>query len=288
MDKLREALAECVQTTQWINRQQRIGPSDLKRFYLRRRGGENTLLLTGLFRPEPSQASVNRLAIQLRTLFEPFISPDTDQIGNGLFALLGGHPKMGEPTMPEFAHNLLRPATILGTNRVVDLLCGWADGKPLRYQECVLLEGVTIEQDLQLQEGIRLQGLPRSTADLPLSLPYYLRMSRDEYLGGVVLRIDCEVSPAVYAPSNTQNRGLSDAPQVSITCASGEIPNLSPEAFCESLSLACNHYIDWRSSWSDHGDLRLFVDSGGGCSYRPPTWAANPALFTNGRGAGAT
>ena len=85
MDKLREALAECVQTTQWINRQQRIGPSDLKRFYLRRRGGENTLLLTGLFRPEPSQASVNRLAIQLRTLFEPFISPDTDQIGNGLW-----------------------------------------------------------------------------------------------------------------------------------------------------------------------------------------------------------
>ena len=274
MNRLREALAECVQTTQWINRPQRIGPSDLKRLYLRGGGGENTLRLAGLFRPEPSQTSVDRLAIQLRTLFDPFVSADTDRIGNGLFALLGGHSKMREPTMPEFAQNLIKPATILGTDRVVDLLCGWANGKPLRYQECVLLEGVTIEKDLQLQEGIRLQGLPRSTADLPLSLPYYSRMSRNEYLGGVVLRIDCEMSPAVYAPSNTENVGLSDEPQGSITCASGEIPKLGQDAFCESLSLACNHYIGWRSSWSDHGDLQLFMGMGGGVSYKPQTWPA--------------
>ena len=126
MDNLREALEECVQTTQWLNKQQRIASRDLSLLYRRRRGSDSRLF--ELFRPKQSDASINRLATQLRVLLERFVSSDTDRIGNGLFSLMGGLSTMREPTVPQFAQTLLKPTIVLGPDRVIDLLSGWATG----------------------------------------------------------------------------------------------------------------------------------------------------------------
>ena len=274
MDNLREALEECVQTTQWLNKQQRIASRDLSLLYRRRRGSDSRLF--ELFRPKQSDASINRLATQLRVLLERFVSSDTDRIGNGLFSLMGGLSTMREPTVPQFAQTLLKPTIVLGPDRVIDLLSGWATGEPLRFQECALLEGVTIEQEIKLKEGVTLTKLPLSSADLPASLPFpHMGRSSSDYRGGVVMCIDCEQWPAIYAPLDKKTWDLSDEPPRTITCASGEMPNLSYDSFCESLSLACNHYVHWQSTWRDHGELQLFSNmrSGGG-SYRAPSWPA--------------
>ena len=273
MDKLREALEECVRTTLWTNKGQHIAPSDLRLLYRRGRSSESSRLFFELFRPKLSDPSINRLATQLRSLLVRFISSDTDRIGNGLFALMGGPGNLREPTIVEFAQTLLKPATVLGPDRVIDLLSGWVAGEPLRFHKCSLLEGVEIERELRLPEGISLTKLSKSSTDLPAWLPFHIGTSKSEYLGRVVMSINCEMSPAIYTPSVKNTWKLSDKPQESFAYASRKIPNLSPDSFCESLSLACNHYVQWQLNCLDYGELGLFGNTFSGASYKAPSWA---------------
>ena len=73
----------------------------------------------------------------------------------------------------------------------------------------------------------------------------------------MVLSIACEWAPSLYAPRERDNAppfGLHGT----MTAVSNKIPNLSIESFCESKSLAYREYVDWRMSWTDHGDLEAF------------------------------
>ena len=80
----------------------------------------------------------------------------------------------------------------------VDRLIGWYQGEPLRF---------------------------RQTADLPASIPYYGQASLFDIVGGVVMSVDAEVSPALYAPTARQGSSLSAEPPTVCTFASGQIPH---------------------------------------------------------------
>ena len=85
-----------------------------------------------------------------------------------------------------------------------------------------LLQGVNIDKPIELPEGIHLSKLPTSSSDLPATLPYYsLATTVTDYLGRVVLSVDYEMDPALYAPK--EEEGLTG----SVTAAAGKIPGLS-------------------------------------------------------------
>ena len=158
MDRLREVLKECVRTTQWRNSNRCISPADFKRLDPGLRGDGQSQVKFSLYRPSLSQMSLNQLAAELRSLLKRFVSSETDQIGNGLLTLIGGHNTMQKPTIPEFAKTLLKPATVLGPDRVTQLLAGWAADEPLRFHQCALLDGARIERDLEFPGGARQKG----------------------------------------------------------------------------------------------------------------------------------
>ena len=126
---------------------------------------------------------MDRLAMLLRALFSRFLDAETDRIGNGMFAFTGGPEKMLAPTIPRFARSIIKPATVLGSRHVADLIGTWASGGPLRLREYALLEGVEIENNITLPEGIRVRRLPQSAEELPTSLPFVPEMSQTKYLG---------------------------------------------------------------------------------------------------------
>ncbi len=64
-----------------------------------------------------------------------------------------------------------------------------------------------------------------------------------DFMGGVVMSIRCEMSPSLCLPDENEVDKFSDR-RGEFRLASGQIPNLSPDLFCESMSLACNGYID--------------------------------------------
>ena len=264
MRELTTALEEIVRRTRWTADRQRIGSAGIRLAYQNRRFGDNSRWTLGRFKPQTPEQQVVELATQLRRLFERFLNRDSDRIGNGLFTLMGGLSTMREPTINLFATTLITPATLLGPERVTELLVSWEQGETLRYRENALLEGVKIEnQELVLEEGVHIMRLPTSSSDLPASLPDHGEVSVNNYLGGIVLSVDCEMLPAIYAGTNKQTRPISDVPVAEFTAASGGIPNLGFDTFCESLSLARDHHIRWQSTWRDYGELQAFSNMAG-------------------------
>ena len=214
--------------------------------------------------PKVPEYLLTEFTNQLRHLLSDYLEPETDRIGNGLVNPMGGFITL---EITYFAKSLIRGAVILGPERMVKLLLGWVEGEPLHYKEKALLCGVTIDQPLGLKEGINISSLPKSPADLyphlpPLSMSHHSCL---DFLGGVVLSIDCEAGPAFYLPSES---GLS-LDNLNHTWASGKIPGLSIDTFCEALSLAFNNHVYWKFFWRDFGRLEELLNMGfiSGMSY---------------------
>ncbi len=266
MTTLTNVLRQCVQTTRWISRRQTVGPAGLKAIFQNQRVDDYSRFVLASFRPEPQQESIAVLTDQLRVLLRQYVNPDTDRFGNGMAYLMGGVFSLRAPTLAEFAKTLLKPATLLGSNRVTDLLLSWERGGPLRYHTCVLLEGVTIDRTVNHPEGLTLIKLPTSSANLPASLPIYSTMTVEGYLGRVVMRIECAMTPSFCSVPDEESQFMKD----DVFRVSANM-GVDYDAFCESLSLACNHYVGWESSWNDYGDLQLFSDGIGGGRFKVPT-----------------
>ena len=208
-----------------------------------------------------------------RNLLGSFIDNESDRIGNGLFNLAGGIP---EPSLSDFVEILIRASAVIGGERAAGLLIGWIQGEPVKYQAISLLNGVTIDQPLILQEGLRLYKLPQSSNELAAHLPAMSLAMHGVHamLGRVALAIECEAGPALYLPSKEE----SVSNNLKQTCASGRLDNLSVDSFCEAMSLACGGCVRWQFSWRDFGDVREFLHVQGGTSF------SNVPLWTNASG----
>ena len=220
--------------------------------------------------PNIPEGPLMELAERLRPLLHKYIDPESNRIGNGLVDLMGGQP---QPTIAEFARILVRAAAILGSRRVTQLLYGWIQGEPLHYWANNLLSGVTIAQSLALSEGIRITSLPNSSPELLAVLPSYLLnlypQSFGGFLGGVMLSIDCKAEPALYKPSKSEELQSN----MQHIWAQGKFPEISSDALCEAISLACNGCVRWKLSWRDHGELQEFNPGFSSMSYADvPDW----------------
>ena len=264
MNDLKAALEACVRSSTWIFPNGLINLDDLKSVYRRRRFGTNDWWVVFGSKARIPTRELTGLIAQLRPALHELIHPETDRIGSGLFDLTGGTFEMKEPTVTQFAKNLVKPAALLGTARVADLVTGWMNGEPLRFQQKALLVGLDVEQTLVLEEGVSIAKLPTSGTELPSSLPNHLNEAPLQYLGGVVLSFDCEARPALYLPPDKDEDASFSERHSSTTVASGALANVDLGAFCQSLSLAGNHCVDWQSQWTDLGDIQVFSQMPGG------------------------
>ncbi len=95
-----------------------------------------------------------------RNLLRDLVDSETDRIGNGLVNLAGGIP---EPLLKDYIPILIRASAVLGGERVAELLFGWIRGERIRYKTIGLLYGITIDEPLMLEEGLRLYQFPLSS-----------------------------------------------------------------------------------------------------------------------------
>lgn len=269
MQELIDSLDNCIRQSTFVsNRIGKIGWADYRRLFRERRWGDTTWMHWAASELEVNDALVADLAAKLDPVLAKFIHPETGRFGNGLFRLWGGPMRRARPTVAEFARTLITAAARVGAAEVVALLVGWAAGEPLRFRISSLLEGAIIDEDLHLAEGIRLSKLPTSGADIPASLPPFLMGATVfDVIGGIVMSIDCEMSPALYLPEDDESGEMLE-PRGQFVLASGQVPNLSENSFCESISLASNGYVDWFLQWRDFASLEAFTDVPSGTSHK--------------------
>ena len=241
-----------------------LTPEELRDHYQRSKYDRETSTSVKIIHIACSKKQLRVLIDQLRSCLNAYIDPEKDRLGHGLIWMSGpgiitNHPNQliyGESVsaLTEFANGLIVGAANLGTERVLQLLRGWREGEPLRYHTKTLLSGVTVNQPLHLDAGIYIEPLPRSSNELPASLPIGGPVPERGFLGGVVLSVDSKAKPALFRPAYGERPTLS-AKTIRPSWALGDS---SLNAFCESLSLACNHCVRSNWIWSDYGDLTAF------------------------------
>ena len=269
MKELIDSLERCVKQATFISEQKgKIGWSDYRSLVCQRRWNDSSWMLWSASKLEIDDALVDDLAAKLEPVLSDFTDAGTGRFGNGLFLLLGGPGTWAYPTAFEFARTLIEAAVKSSASQVVASLQGWASGEPLRFQVSALLEGADTDEELQLTEGIRVTKLPKSSADLPGSLPpLEMTVPLTEVIGGVIMSIDCEMSPAFYRPAKDEIGQLSSR-KGEYKMVSGRVPELSLENFCESVSVAANGHIDWFLQWTEYGPLGAFTGMPSGVTHK--------------------
>ena len=154
--------------------------------------------------------------------------------------------------MSGFAKGLIRAAAILGQDRATQLLDLWADGERRHYKICVVLAGGYVDEDIELEQGLRVYRLPVSADSLPISMPDSRSDQVSRILGHTVLEVDAFTSPVFFVPIRGDD---AYAPLHSRT-ALGEV---SLETFFLALSLVCNRRVGLAWSWHDYDDASSFT-----------------------------
>ena len=269
MKELIDSLERCARHSGFVSdRMGKIGCNDYRSLVRKSKWADPNYMLWRTSKLEIDEKLVADLAARLKPNLAEFMDVDTGRLGNGLFLLMGGSGTWAQPTVTEFARTLITAAIKSNAWQVVTTLLGWTKGEPLRLRLNALLEGANIDEELHLAEGIRFSKLPNSSADLPASLPSFeMAATVTDFLGGVIMSIDWEMSPALYRP-NEEEIGQLSSRKGEFRMASGQVPNLSLESFCESVSLACNGYVDWFLQWRDYGLLEAFTDVPSGVGYK--------------------
>jgi len=155
-------------------------------------------------------------------------------------------------SLSDFARGLIRAATVLGPDRAAMLLSKWADGGPRRFKIVVVLAGVWVDEDIVLDEGLRVYRLPVSSDLLPTSLPNMTQETMGQILGHAALEIGASTRPALFVPQEGK------VPLHSHTA----LDQASLDSFFLALSLVCNQQVGLAWSWNDHGESGTFTETG--------------------------
>ena len=125
-------------------------------------GNEVSISMVSRFAPYVDNASMENLIAHLRLILGDLVVPDKaffgqDSITNKL-ALVGGTTTYG---IYDFTMRLIRATAVLGAARSIQLLLEWVEGKSIRYWQHAILDGISVEQPLNLDGVICVTQLPK-------------------------------------------------------------------------------------------------------------------------------
>ena len=149
---------------------------------------------------------------------------------------------------------LIHAAAVLESARAAKLIELWAGGEPWEYKILVVLAGVSINDSIELDQGLGMYRLPTSSDSLPVSIPD-THMRRDavaRMLGHTLLEIDAATHPAFFTPLE----GVEVEPSLRTCTVLGEC---SPDTFFLALSLVCGQRVELAWTWRDFGDAGFFT-----------------------------
>lgn len=271
-DTLAAALRRAVAASSYALGDRRIGASHIRTAFRDRKWGDRTGWSYWAAKLQVPDEAISRLAAIARPLLADYVEPEGDRVGNGLFWMHGGVGTMQMPTVPVFAEVLVDGAVKLGEGRMCELLLGWIGGEPLRFRDCAMLHGVTVGEPVGVAEGVRIETLPTSRADLPPTVPEF-NVPELDLLGGVIISVECGMAPSLYRPDPEGSaRRPPSGQQRQVTAAGGRIPHMTMDSFCESISLAHGEHVGWWLGWRDFGELDAFsFGTKSGAQPRPRT-----------------
>ena len=161
---------------------------------------------------------------------------------------------------------LVRAAVLLTSGPAAAIFSGWLDGNPIRYKLVGLVDGLSVEKPLALENGIEVRrassgGLPPIPGNVVIA-----RLPRKRRAGSAEVSFDVSAQPAFFRYENPMEYGAGG--KVIHTWAGGSFSTSMLHDFCEALSLSCNHCVRPVDVWQDDGDTAAFCDGSSSMFWR--------------------
>ena len=149
--------------------------------------------------------------------------------------------------LESFARALVKGSALVGSQYIASLVGGWAEGEPIRYRTCAILNGIGIDGPLAFGNGVKAISLPSSTPEVARYPGGLASTSLEEYSGKTMVMIDSSALPSLFRPGDgRQSGGVHPSTQ----------SNSNVEFVCQVLSLLSDVYVDAEACWNDYVELR--------------------------------
>ena len=160
---------------------------------------------------------------------------------------LQSRPIDNKEVIKNFVVRLIKAISILGANRVIELLSDWLDGNDLKFKQYFFIHGISVKKVLKVSESIEIT---------PFTL--YQQYIKDlfglrEFPRGALCSIErTEGNPIFKLILNVFNLGDSKASRLNVNDVS---------VLCDMLSLETGYRMNAITTWSEPGDIQAFCDT---------------------------
>lgn len=146
----------------------------------------------------------------------------------------------------ELMNHLITIALSRGAKHAARSFYECAENPYVHMQFITVLEGIKIDHDIEISEGIRLVPIPNNANDFPpyIIMPYFHNYS--DYYGRTLIIIDERVSPIFAHPSEMS---METSPFIRSNLNTA-YRNFDVGEFCEALSLNTNHIVNYVAWWT--------------------------------------
>ena len=201
--------------------------------------------------------------------FTPCYGTPLDRVMSAVFGIHGG--LANGVTLGEVLAQILKVALVRGVQYATNAFYDCVNREKASFQVMGLLNGVRVEQELVVSEGIRLIPLPRSSSRLPPYLAQGHSFLRDtDLLGRTLIVIYKSITPIFVNPGRLSS--FDDYENIfQFETASPQYPDFSIEEFCDALSLTLGAPVRLAASWKHIAPDEIFNCPGvfGGAAYQP-------------------
>ena len=233
-----------------VIRDRHQGPSISKEEYSRllashrRSVDPNQRFLAARFQPEISDDRVRQCLLDvIRTTLGQYIHNDRLQSA----VIVTGGLKDGFK-ISDLTNHLITIAFSRGAEHAARSFYKCAESSFVNMQFITLLDGMKIEHDIEISEGMRLVPIPNDVDNFP---PYVITPAfghYTDYYGRTLIILDERVSPIFAHPSEMSIRsGRGPFIRTDVNTA---YPNFTVRDFCEALSLSANHIVNYVVWWT--------------------------------------
>ena len=208
------------------------------------------------------QTASDNLLSFLRAALQDYIHDDRIQTAASVACGLWG----GGQGLDLVAKKLLLLAVSLGTASTATLFTRSLNEPECRFQYLTLLGGVTVENPVEVYDGVRLALLSKNDAELPGYIPdVSVGDGVNRFRGGTVIAEDMLASPRYMNPQDHEEAGGTESFRVIPESAATE--EFQPNEFCNALSLVAGARVFPSCSWkfiSDDEPAKLSEPMSGG------------------------
>ena len=162
---------------------------------------------------------------------------------------------------------LVRAAALLTPATAAARFSGWLDGQPIRYKMVGLVDGLSVEKPVLLENGIEVRKASRTVPPIPSDATTLAQLTMTRSAGSAEVSFDITARPAFFRYEDPMEYG-GVGEKVSHTWAGGRLSTSMLHDFCEALSLSCNHCIRPVDVWQDDGDTAAFCDGSRSLGWR--------------------